>query len=178
MHRTKLLILVGVMIFLTALASAQEEKSQSSARVIANTYRVQYTVSEVADGKRINSRAFETLVQEPVGGQVNWTQIRMGNRVPIPGEKEPHYMDVGINIDTGLQREGGDAGVMVMKTRFELTSVAPEQGSTPGATPILRSVRFNSDHLVITGQKVLISSGDDVNTNHRFEVEALLTRVK
>jgi hypothetical protein len=176
MHTTKMFILAAVVIYLAAVAAAQQGKPAEQPAVNpTNTYRVQYTVSEVADGKRINSRNYETLAQEPAGGQVSWTQIRMGNRVPIPGEKEPHYLDVGISIDTGLQREGGQ---MVMKTRFELTSVAPEQGSSGSAVPVLRSIKFNSDHLVSTGQKVLVSSGEDVNTNHRFEVEAMLTRVK
>jgi hypothetical protein len=43
---------------------------------------------------------------------------------------------------------------------------------------VLRSIRFNAEQIVNTGQKALVSSGDDVNTNHRFEVEALLTRLK
>lgn len=173
MHTTKMLVLAAVVIFLTALAAAQQEKTD--APVMGNTYRVQYTVSELADGKRINSRSYETLIQEPAGGGVQWTQIRVGNRVPIPGEKEPRYIDVGVSIDTGLQREGGQ---MVMKTRFELSSLAPEQGNTPVGSPVLRSVKFNSDHVVVTGQKVVVSSGEDVNSNHRFEVEALLTRMK
>lgn len=176
MHTTKMLILAAVVIYLAAVAAAQQEKAAEQPAVNpASTYRVQYTISEVADGKRINSRNYETLAQEPSGGQVSWTQIRMGNRVPIPGDKEPRYLDVGVSIDTGLQREGGQ---MVMKTRFELTSVAPEQGNSPSAMPVLRSIKFNSDHLVSTGQKVLVSSGEDMNTNHRFEVEAMLTRLK
>lgn len=176
MHTTRMFFLAAVVIYLAAVAAAQQNESgQQPAATPSNTYRVQYTVSEVADGKRINSRSYETLAQEPAGGQVAWTQIRMGNKVPIPGEKEPHYIDVGISIDTGLQREGGQ---MVMKTRFELTSLAPEQGGSPSAMPVLRSIKFNSDHLVSTGQKVLVSSGEDVNTNRRFEVEAQLTRVK
>ncbi len=174
MQMPKMLILAAVVIYLAAVAAAQQEKPAEQPAP-TNTYRVQYTVSEVADGKRINSRNYETLIQEPAGGAVQWTQIRMGNKVPIPGDTETHYMDVGIGIDTGLQREGGQ---MVMKTRFELTSVAPEQGSSPGAAPVLRSIKFNSDHLVSPGQKVLVSSGEDVNTNHRFEVEATVTRVK
>lgn len=174
MHTTKMLILSVVVIFLAALTAAQE-KPAAAAPVAGNTYRVQYTVSELADGKRINSRSYETLIQEPAGAGVQWTQVRVGNRVPIPGEKEPRYIEVGISIDTGLQREGGQ---MVMKTRFELTSLAPEQGTSTVGSPVLRSVKFNSDHVVMTGQKVVISSGEDVNTNHRFEVEALLTRMK
>ena len=176
MHTTKMLILAAVVIFLTTLAAAQE-KSAPAPNAPTASYRVQYTISELADGKRINSRSYETLIQEPAGGQVGWAQIRMGNKIPIPGEKEPRYIDVGISIDSGLQREGGDSGQMLMKTHFELTSVAPDQSNT-GASPVLRSIKFNSDHVAITGQKVLVSGGEDVNTNHRFEVEALLTRVK
>ncbi len=176
MHTTRMFVLAAVVIYLAAVAAAQQEKpAEQPAAAPTSTYRVQYTISEVADGKRINSRSYETLIQEPAGGAVQWTQIRMGNKVPLPGEKEPHYIDVGIGIDTGLQREGGR---LVMKTRFELTSVAPEQGGAPSAMPVLRSIKFNADQLVSTGQKVLVSSGDDVSTNHRFEVEAMLTRVK
>ncbi len=176
MHTTRMFILVTVVIYLAAVAAAQQEKpAEQPAAAPTSTYRVQYTISELADGKRINSRSYETLMQEPAGGAVQWSQIRMGNRVPVPGDKGPHYLDIGISIDSGLQREGGQ---LLMRTRIDLSSLAPEQGNTPGAMPVLRSIRFNSDNLVSTGQKVLVSSGDDVNTNHRFEVEALLTRVK
>lgn len=177
MHTTKKWIVAAIVIYLAAVAAAQQEKpAEQPAAAPTNTYRVQYTVSEVADGKRINSRSYETLMQEPAGGAVQWSQIRMGNRVPVPGEKGLHYLDIGISIDSGLQREGGQ---LVMRTRIDLSSLAPEQqGSAPSAMPVLRSIRFNSDNLVSTGQKIMISSGEDVNTNHRFEVEALLTRVK
>ena len=174
MRTMKLWIPAVLMIVLASLAAAQQEKAAEPAAPTA-TYRVQYTVSEVADGKRVNSRSYETLVQEPAGGSVDWTQIRLGNRVPVPGEKGLHYLDVGISIDCGLQRVGGQ---LVMKTRFDLSSLAPEQGGAQGAMPVLRSIRFTADELVNPGQKTLLSSGEDVNSNHRFEVEALLTRVK
>ncbi len=174
MPMTKSLILA--VIFLAAAAAAQQDKpAEQAAKAPAATYRVQYTVSEMAEGKRVNSRSYETLAQEPVGGNVKWTQIRLGNRVPIPGEKGPHYLDVGISIDAGLQREGDQ---LTLTTRLDLSSLAPEQPNTPGGMPVLRSVRFNSEQVVSPGQKVVISGGDDVNTNRRFEVEALVTRVK
>ncbi|MBZ5645688.1 MAG: hypothetical protein LAN37_00525 [Acidobacteriia bacterium] len=177
MHTTKTLMFAAVLIFLVAIAAAaqQDKPTEQTARPPAATYRVQYIVSEIADGKRINSRNYETLVQEPFGGNVKWTQIRLGNRVPIPGEKGPHYLDIGISIDTGLQREGDQ---LVLTTRFDLSSLAPEQPSTPGGMPVLRSVRFTAEQIVSPGQKVPVSSGDDVNTTHKFEVDAVVTRLK
>lgn len=177
MHMTKrVTFATAIVVILATIAAAQQVKpTDPPARPLAGTYRVQYTVSEIADGKRINSRNYETLAQEPVGGLVKWTQIRIGNRVPIPAEKGTQYLDVGVSIDAGLQREGDQ---LTLTTRFDLSSLAPDQPNTPAGVPLLRSVRFTADQVVSPGQKIVISSGDDLNTNHRFEVEEMVTRLK
>jgi len=177
MQTTKTLVSVAIVIFLLALAaSAQQDKpGDQPAKAPAGSYRVQYTVSEIADGKRINSRNYETVAQEPAGGNVKWAQIRLGNRVPHAGEKGPSFLDVGISLDCGLLHVDNQ---LTLSTRFDLSSVAAEQSATGTTLPILRSIRFTSEQTVSLGQKVLVSSGDDVNTNHKFELEVLVTRLK
>ncbi len=179
MHITKSLILAAILLSLLSWnAIAQEDKSaEAAAKAPPATYRLQYTVSEVADGKRINSRTYDTLVLvNPSSPGVNWSQIRMGNRVPFTGgEKGAQYLDVGVSIDCGL-RHNGDG--MALTTRFDLSSLAPDEKMSIAGMPVLRSVRFTSEQNLVVGQKVPISGGDDVNTNRRFELEVLATRVK
>lgn len=178
MHNTtRMMIWLAAVIFTTSLtAVAQHEKPGDEAPAHpAATYRLQYTISEIADGKRINSRNYETLMQEPTGGGQNWGQIRAGNRVPYQGKDGPSYLDVGISIDCGVRRVGDRFG---LQTRFDMSSLAPEQPSAGLSMPVLRSIRFTSEATVPLNQKVLLSSGEDVSTNHRFEVELQVTQVR
>ena len=177
MHTTKCLMWAAVLIFLlSVVASAQQERAiEPEPKGPLATYRMQYTVSELADGKRVNSRTYETMVQEPSGSGANWSQIRMGNKISLTAEKGPIYMDTGLSIDAGLRKHGDQVEAA---TRFELTSVAPEQQGAQSGAPVLRSIKFSSDNNLTPGQKVLVAAGDDVNTNHRFEIELVVTKVK
>jgi len=176
MHTTKCLMWAAVLIFLVSLSAVGQEKAVESApKPLLATYRMQYTVSEIADGKRVNSRSYETLVEEPTGNNANWSQIRMGNRVPLASEKGPSYFDIGLSIDAGIRKQGEQIHA---NTRFDLSSIAPEQQGAQGGAPVVRSIRFTADNNLALGQKVLLSAGDDVNSNHRFEVELVVTKMK
>ena len=99
----------------------------------------------------------------------------MGNKIPLTAEKGPTYMDTGLSIDAGLRKWSDQ---LVASTRFELNSIAPEQQGAQSGAPVLRSIKLESDNALVLGQKTVIAAGDDVNTNHRFEIELLVTKVK
>ena len=175
MHTMKTLMWTAVVIFLMSVAVSAQEKTEAPESKAPATYRMQYTIVELADGKRVNSRTYETMIAEPPQHQATWSKIRMGNKIPLTSEKGPTYMDTGLSIDAGLRKWGDQ---LYGSTRFELNSVAPEQQGSQSGAPVLRSIKLEADNALVLGQKTVIAGGDDVNTNHRFEIELVVTRIK
>jgi hypothetical protein len=140
----------------------------------SDAFRVEYSVREMEDGKRINSRAYKLLVQKD-----EWARVRVGSRVPyLAGEKEIQYADVGINIDCRI-REERDTDVTLLTT-FDSSSLAREdrvvgQGMS---NPVFRHVRAESASAIPFGKPTMINVVDDVVTSHQYEIEVTVTKVK
>ena len=109
-------VLLGMLLGLASFAPtaiAQEENAQKSdntkAKAVSpkplSAYRLEYTLSEIENGKKINTRSY-TMVTE-VGD--NWNRLRIGNRLPVASEsganRQFQYLDIGMNIDCRLLRE-------------------------------------------------------------------------
>jgi hypothetical protein len=170
---------VAVMAFCLLLipksVCAQQEKGKESVATEPKpvvTYRIEFNVREIEDGKRSNSRNYMMMVEEGSFGN-----FRVGNRVPIVGgEKGLQYNDVGMNIDC-RPRERGDG--VSLEIRVESSSVIAQE-QPPGATtnPVFRQRRSNMTAVVTPGKPTLVASMDDVLSNRRYEIEVTATKVK
>jgi hypothetical protein len=182
MMRKQLWLMAVLMVTTLAGAAAQQaapkpepEPEPSS----AHFYRVEYTVFELADGKRANARSYSVVVQE--GRNPKPGQIRLGSRIPLPvaGDKGGvHYMDVGARIDSRV-REVKDA--LELDTTMEITSLSGARGETdvpPPSTPVVRRMEYAGSSVLPVGKPVLLSSMDDVNSGRRIQVEVTVTRLR
>ncbi len=182
---------IGAGLLLAAgLATAQETPkpasppSEASAKT-ASVYKLDFVVRELEagqHGKLINSRKYSLSAKSH-----EWAGLRVGSKVPYgtisaPGTGPIQYQDVGINIDARPDEREGE---VLLSTRFESSSVvtperSTEEGKNPYVTsaPVFRQVRFNGDALVSPGQPAVIGMLDDVGTNHRYEIEVTVTKVK
>jgi hypothetical protein len=169
---------IAVMAFCLPLipnsASAQQEKAKDSTTTEqkpVSAYRIELSVREIENGKRLNSRNYMMLVEEDKNGR-----IRVGNRVPYQsGEKQYQYVDVGMNIDCRpREKEGGVAVYMGV----EISSVAPEERAAPTFNPVFRTQRIEVAPIVTLGKPTLVATMDDVVTNRRYEIEVTATKVK
>jgi len=170
-----------------SLAAAQETPKAASPpseapAKLAFVYRLDFVVRELEGGKRINSRDYSLSAKSH-----EWASLRVGSRVPAypyesKGDKGIQYQNAGIDIDCRPEERDDEA---LLSTRFESTSlvapqkVAEERGS--GAVylgPTFRQVRFTGDALVPLGKPTVIATLDDVATNHRYEIEVTVTKVK
>lgn len=179
-----------MIVFLPALGQATlpQEAAEAKQAQLKETavYRVEYTVREFEDSKRLNSRTY-TVALSPILGKTSQTsafgRIRAISRVPFEyGEqKATQYQDIGINIDCALDE--AENGVFV-KTIFWSTSVvAPEAATGEGVNsvptaPIARELRFEGKSLISLGKPTVISTLDDVTTNRRYEIEVTVTKVE
>jgi len=154
--------------------SAQEEKGKepvTSAPKPVLAYRLEFSVREVENGKRLNSRNYMMMAEEG-----DWAKIRVGNRVPYQiAEKQYQYTNVGFSIDCRPHEQ--EAGVALAIT-VDFSSVAPQSETAPSFNPVFRSDRTEVQSVVALGKPTLVTSMDDVESNRRYEIEVTATKVK
>ena len=155
-------------------APAQQEKSKEAGATEQKpvvTYRVEFNVREIEDGKRLNSRNYMMLVEEG-----DWGKIRVGNRVPYQyGEKSFQYQDVGMSIDCRPHEQGDGVALSI---HVDFSSVVPQPQTSPTYNPVLRTERTEVESMVKLGKPTLVATMDDVVSNHSFEIEVTATKVK
>jgi len=164
------MMLLVVMTAMTLGQAAAQETAKPKADDPNAAYRLDYVISEVENGKRVNTRTY-TLVTDEGGG----SSMRMGMRVPIQGEKGPNYMDVGLRVDAKVRaRQGNDVW---LSTRFEVSSLVDQPQTVSGALP-LRSVEYSNPAVVTLGKSVVLAAGDELSSQKRFELSVTVTKLK
>ena len=144
-----------------------------------SVYRLEFTVREVEEGKRLNSRTYTMSVQDGDMGQ-----IRVGNKVPFnSGKDQFQYFDVGVSIDCRLQDH--DTYVLLQRGSIDISSVTKDESlakyeSTAAGTlnPVIRQARASVTAVVTPGKPTIVTTMDDVSSNRRYEVEVTATKVK
>ena len=174
--------------FVPRPAEAQEGSKESSPTEPAKpkpvqpvqSYRLDFSFNEVADGKILNSRHYSMNM---TGNNPN--EIKIGTRVPVatgsgsstPAPTQYQYMDIGTNIWAQL-REHGDEFILVV--RGEVSNLDVETGEHSGALlpPVVRQIKINGDTLLVVGKPIVIGSVDDPNSKKQFQLEVTVTKLK
>jgi hypothetical protein len=136
-------------------------------------YRLDFSVNELENGKKINSRHYSI---DLTAGSAN--QIKIGTRVPVAtGGSGWQYMDVGTNIWANL-REGADD--LQLEVRSDLSNLDMDSAHDHNAVsaPIVRQIQINGSTLFVTGKVIVIGTVDDPNSNREFQLEVIGTRVR
>jgi hypothetical protein len=135
-----------------------------------NAYRMDFSMNELEDSKRINSRRYSMNLN---AGDAN--QIKIGTRVPIEYKQgEFQYLDVGTTIFCRLKERGGDVSLEV---RSEVSNFATaDQG--PGPHPALRQFTINGSTVAVVGRPIIIGSVDDPNSKRQFQLEVTVSKLK
>ncbi|MGH9509227.1 MAG: hypothetical protein ACRD2Q_12385 [Terriglobales bacterium] len=169
------LILAGV-VPLALPAVAQEPKPaamQPEKLKPVATYKLDFTLTELEENTRVNSRSYSLLVEEEA-----WGRARIGTRVPISlGDgKGIQYMDVGFSLDTRINQRAGD---LRLELRLEVNSFVPAEGDAARPRePVLRSMRSELAASIVPGKPTLLTTVDELGSRRRFQVEVTATRVR
>ena len=108
MKRTGIYGLMAICLLLHAISTKaqdkapKEESKTAPTRVDGPQLRVQIVFSEYEGETKIKSLPYTLVVL--VGGDTNWSKMRIGDRVPVATGKDGagvqfQYLDVGTNID-------------------------------------------------------------------------------
>jgi hypothetical protein len=136
-------------------------------------YRLDFSLNELEDGKKINSRHYSMNLTAGSGDE-----IRIGTRVPVTtSSNQWQYMDVGTKIWANLKEGGDDLQLEVRSEISNLDKVAG-QDSNPALPPIVRQIQLRGNTLLVVGRPIVIGSVDDPNSNRQFQLEVTVTKLK
>ena len=141
-----------------------------------HSYRLDFTISELEDGKKINSRQYSINMKS---GDQN--EIKIGTRVPVDTKQgEFQYLDVGTSIWCRLRDRADVAWLaddVMLQVRSDLSNFAiPEQAQNN--RPIIRQVKIDSSAIATVGKPLVVGGADDPNSKRQFQLEVMVTRLK
>jgi hypothetical protein len=174
----KILLLTAVLVLGLHLGWGQEAKAKTDeARTKADEpkpvvpYRLDFSVNEIEDGKRINARQYSMNLN---AGDAN--TIKIGTRVPVEMNQGTfQYLDVGTNI---FARLGHDQDVLPLEVRAEISNFAMADQQNQSARPLLRQMQINGSTVVMLGKPTVIGSVDDPNSKRQFQLVVTATRLR
>jgi len=163
-----------------AAAEDDKAKSTSPAKPV-HAYRVDFSITELADGKKVNTRHYSM-----VANSGPWSTLKIGTKVPVATgsyrnsttealvNTQFQYLDVGTSIDCEVNEQGEDLSLDV-RSDFSNLSSAEEQHSPQ---PIIRQIKINGRTITSPGKSVVIGAVDDPTSNRQYQLEAVVTKLK
>lgn len=151
----------------TAAAKPAPEAAKSE-----NAYRLDFSVNEMEDGKKINTRQYSLNLNSNTSNE-----IKIGTRVPVETkEGEFQYVDVGTSLWSRLDDHRGPIDLEV---RAEISNFAiPDQEQGHAAHSAIRQLKISGGTLALLGKPMLIGSVDDPNSKRQFQLEVTVTKLR
>jgi hypothetical protein len=148
------------------------ETSHAEARPTA-FYRVDLTMTELEDNKKVNTRHYVMHVSDAFGR----SGTKFGTRVPVPSgdNGKMNYVDIGLNINMGVNGRERD----LLDINIELSSFAiPEQAkqANPGL-PVMRQVQTSNMIPLTSSKSIAVATLDDPNSTRRYQFDVVLTKL-
>jgi hypothetical protein len=166
----KTALLIAVLVWGLQTGWTQEAKAKTDeAKVVP--YRLDFSVNEVEDGKRINGRQYSMNVN---AGDAN--TIKIGTRVPVELKQgEIQYLDVGTNI---WARVRPNDDTLSLEVRAEISNFAVPDQQGQSSRPVLRQMQINGSTVVLLGKPAAIGSVDDPNSKRQFQLVVTATKLR
>jgi hypothetical protein len=169
------------LVFALVPALAAQPPSQE-AKPAETTYKLNFKVYELEDGKRINERSYVfPAIATPANTRSRTSTVKVGVRTPVTtsehdGNRAFQYLDVGLNLDCTLEDVEGKltASINVEIATFALH----EQQEDPrlGGQPVIRQLKQGFRIQLPVGKPVLVTSLDDINSKKRTQIEVTATK--
>jgi hypothetical protein len=154
-----------------AAAQDSEASKAAAAEKLVNAYRLDFSVNELEDGKKINTRQYSMNVNNE-----DSNEIKIGTRVPVEGKQgEFQYLDVGTNIWCKLSERGG---TIPLSVRAEISNFAMPEQQNQQTRPVLRQLSIRAATLAQLGKLMALGSVDDPNSKRQFQLEVTVTKLK
>jgi hypothetical protein len=147
-------------------------KAESSEKPV-HAYRIDISINEMEDGKKINTRHYSMLQNSRARGRVDIT-----SRVTVPTPQAPlDAITVGTTINCTVSESGDDIALWV-RGDFNHLLMNPDDRDQHGARPVVQQMSIDGGTLVTLGKPAVFAVVDDPSSNREFQLEATVTRLK
>jgi len=156
----------------TQAQESSPSKAASPAEKTLSSYRLDFSVNEMDDGKKINTRQYSMNLNSDSSNE-----IKIGTRVPVEAKQgQFEYIDVGTSIWSHLEERGGQVDLVV---RSEISNFAmADQSDGHSARPLIRQLKIDASTLATLGKPLVIGSVDDPNSKRQFQLEVTVTKLR
>lgn len=189
MRRSGVILAIVIVVVLTsgtALCRAQDDAAKpSKAAKPPEAFHLDFSLNELEDGKKINTRQYSMNVlavpsgpRLPIGYEKD---LKIGTRVPVETEQgKTEYLDIGTSIRCQVFVD--EAGLTALDARAEMSSLVPksdkEQYIPASRNPMLRQLRIESSGIVTLGKPTSLGTVDDPDSKRQFQLEVTVTKLK
>ncbi len=154
-------------------AEAEAQHSEKS----LSAYRLDFSLNEMDDGKKINTRQYSLNSRSN-----DWNQIKIGTRVPVEAKQgEFEYLDVGTSIRCRLVDQTDMAalgGGVSLNVQADITNFATPEQQGQRVQPVVRQLRIEASTVVALGKSMVVGIVDDPNSKRQFQLEVIVTKLK
>jgi hypothetical protein len=192
MRIARRIALLGMLVILALAshrASAQGDKKTESPESAAqngnaavgkplNVYRLDFALSEFADGKKVNTRSYSVTARED-----ETNKLRAGARYPIATatvdkSTQYQYLDIGVSIDCRIVERGGylELNAVVDSSVIEGADAHGVPNPSNGLGPVIGQMKSDIRTLIRPGTPTMISSMEDPASKRRFQLEVTATK--
>jgi hypothetical protein len=154
---------------------------QSRAGAGPATYKLEFTVHQFENGKKINDRSYAVIVERGrARDDANRYSLKAGSKIPVVtgsssgGISQYNYVDIGMNFDCRLW--GPDDGLMLQST-VEVSSLSMPQQGSPNQ-PTVRQAKADLVSPISSAKPVTIASFDEVDAPRRMDIEVTATKLR
>lgn len=158
----------------------KEKQEKEEVRQIPVAYRLDYSVSELEDGKKINTRQYSMnlSVMNGRGSSGDTNSIKIGARVPVDTKDgEFQYLDIGSNIWNRVHLDGD---TLTLEVRADFSNIAANDQPPAGQRlhPVVRQMQINGSTVVVPGKPMVIGVVDDPTSKKQFQLEVTVTKLR
>jgi hypothetical protein len=174
----KMTVATALVLLILAAGAFQKARAQETgapppkAEKILTAYRLDFSINELEDGKKLNSRQYSMDLNSESSNE-----LKIGTRVPLeekPGQIE--YLDVGTSLWSRLEDHSGQIDLVV---RAEISNFAiPDQSQGHDPRPVIRQFKINAGTLATLNKPMVIGSVDDPNSKRQFQLEVTVTKLR
>ena len=182
MRKTVFFSTLLVLFALTWGSPAIKSQDASSGRPTSkeksiSAYRLDFSLSEWEDGKKVNTRQYSVNIVPATGpGSGGNQQLKIGSRIPVELKQgEMQYIDIGTNIWARMF-ELGDS--FQLEVRVDLSNLTSPQQDSRTTMPIVRQLNISANTIVVPGQSISLGKVDDPNSKRQFQLDATATKLK
>jgi hypothetical protein len=142
-----------------------------------HAYKLDFSVNEIDDGKKVNSRQYSMNLS---AGDAN--EVKIGTRVPVEAKQgEFQYIDVGTSIWCRLRDRKDVAWLgndVLLNLRAEISNFALPEQQGQQVRPVLRQLNINASTQALMGKPLVVGSVDDPSSKKQFQLEVTVTKLR